>query len=85
MSEKMPVDKGREALTELCTPEFFREEYMRFREIMGSTAYTMEQKQDAFSGLAMVYLNLPAGANMEQLWSAIVSEFDRRMVYEVFR
>lgn len=38
------------------THEYFMKEWHSFREIMGSTKYTMEQKQDAWTGLLCVSL-----------------------------
>ncbi len=84
MSDSEPRDLGREALSTICTADFFRQEYVRFREIMCSTAYSIEQKENAFRGLTMVYLNVPDDS-CETIWGSLVNEFSRRMTYETFR
>jgi hypothetical protein len=70
------------------TARYFFDEVIRFREIMCSTAYTAEQKENAFGGLAYVYLNVdpkdPQYSNAETTFEATVNEYTRRKVYEMF-
>lgn len=46
-------------------PEYFTREYLEFRRIMGSTKYTLEQKDRAFKGLTHLYLGLPGTAEKQ--------------------
>lgn len=65
------------------TAAYFREELVRFREIMCSKSYTIAQKEAAFKGLGMAYLNLPDGCEAEvQLFISTSDEFQRRLYYE---
>jgi hypothetical protein len=75
-----------DALKELATPEYFREEVLRFREVMCSRAYTLEQKETAFGAITLLYLNLPKGAQKEMdLYKYLADEWSRRHSYEVLR
>jgi hypothetical protein len=66
------------------TAEYFRQEMQRFREVMCSTAYTLDQKEKAFEGLALGYVCLPAGCkNEEMLFESLTDEWARRGAYEV--
>lgn len=47
------------------THEYFLDEWHKFREIMLSTKYTLEQKQDAFAGLMRVDILCTEGTEEE--------------------
>ena len=69
--------------------KYIMNELMQFREIMCSTKFTLEQKDNAFNGLVYAYLhhNIPEGKDKEQmvvLFQATNMEWERRRLYEVF-
>jgi hypothetical protein len=47
------------------TKKYFLKEYHKFREIMCSGAYDLEQKLDAFQGLVFVYMNITPNQSAE--------------------
>ncbi|KKN69804.1 hypothetical protein LCGC14_0437500 [marine sediment metagenome] len=69
--------------------EYYRSEYVKFREIMCSKKYTPQQKIGAFGGLVMVYTHVKT-TNKKDQESIIISmqalkiEFDMRLKYELF-
>lgn len=72
------------------TFKYYLQEYAKFREIMCSTEYTMEQKQNAFEGMARVYLLAETKDEQERgrvvsSFLALSEEFERRMLHELFR
>ncbi len=72
----------------IITLDYFKKEYMRFREIMCSTEHTAKQKGDALTGLLTVYMNikLKDGDDYEiagDMMSALLKEYNMRMAYEV--
>jgi hypothetical protein len=72
------------------TKEYFLEEYHRFRKIWGSTEYTLEQKDAAFDGFTLVYLNTKTKDDeekefVEKLYLDTIEEWERRRVYEMLK
>ena len=51
----------------LITHEYFMKEWHSFRAIMGSIEYTMEQKQDAWTGLIAVSLQCERTPEQEEI------------------
>lgn len=68
------------------TFDYFLSEFHKFREIMTSTEYSMEQKQDAFEGLLFVYVNVRCGEKdnetMKRAMSMLVVELPLRLGLE---
>jgi hypothetical protein len=66
----------------------FIESYHQFREIMGSRKYDLEYKENAFSALTYIYLNIKQDDSELQLcidtFVAISEEFSRRKVMMLF-
>lgn len=70
------------------TMDYYRDEYNKFREIMCSTKYTIKQKEDAFQGMAYVYLNTKTDNNEDKnalitSFRALTIEYEMRMLYEI--
>ncbi len=70
------------------TLDYFKKEYLNFREVMCSTKYTVEQKSDALRGLLTVYVNieLKDGDDPDfatNMVDALLSEYDMRIAYEI--
>lgn len=74
------------SLGTLVTLAYYYEEVGRFRDVMCSTRYTEEQKQAAFDGLSMVYLNFHGSAGDEakvmRSFEATSVEFVRRQILD---
>jgi len=66
--------------------EYFRDEVNRFREVIGSTAYTLEQKDLAFRAIGLMWLILdpkdPKVSTAETWWQATAQEWTMRRSYE---
>jgi len=72
------------------TMDYYRDEYNKFREIMCSTKYTTEQKEDAFQGMAYVYLNTKTDNDKDKdalitSFQALTIEYEMRMLYETIK
>lgn len=69
--------------------DYFRDELNRFREVIGSTRYTLEQKDLAFRAIGIMWLNLDAKDMEIELaqgwWEAIAQEWMMRRSWEVRR
>jgi len=64
--------------------ELFIKQMLYFRKIMGSTAYTLEQKEKEFENVAQAYFRCKLNEGDADLFIALKDEFDRRSIYEVF-
>lgn len=69
--------------------DYLIKQLMLFRNIMCSTKFTVEQKDNAFNGLVYAYLhhNIPIGKNKNviiTLFEATSIEWERRRLFEVF-
>ena len=67
------------------TTKYFLEEYSRFRGIMCSTEYDMEQKLEAYKGLFFVYVNIDPDVDSELCKGAMEAldlELNMRLGYE---
>jgi hypothetical protein len=77
------------SLGKLVTLTYFYEEIARFRDVMCSTNYTEEQKQRAFEGLSLVYLNFSGAERdwlkVERCFVATSEEFIRRQIMDSLR
>lgn len=62
--------------------EHFIKTYHWFREVMCSTKYTIEQKENTFDGLATDYLRCNLNKNDIVTFKAICLEWEMRKVYE---
>lgn len=67
--------------------KYFLGEFNSFRDVMCSTKYTKEQKENALQGLMFVYIRMKPGTKEEEslAQSAIdmlMVEFPMRMQYE---
>ena len=69
------------------TQEYLLKEYHAFRDIMCSTKYSIEQKQDAYQGLLFVYVNanLICEDRTIRMMDALDIEFARRISYEIIK
>lgn len=77
---------------ELCTKDYFVDEYTRFREVMCSTKYTLEQKNRAFGAITYVVWDVTAVLKeegktadadfVEKAYTALSQEWLRRSAYE---
>lgn len=69
--------------------DYFRDELNRFREVIGSLAYTLEQKDLAFRAIGLMWLNLdprdPAIHIAEEWWQVAAQEWMMRRSYEALR
>jgi hypothetical protein len=68
--------------------EYFNKEYLAYREIMGSTKYTVEQKGDAFRGLLTVYMHTKVfdkeeAETLGTTMQAISKEHGLRIAHEI--
>ena len=66
------------------TKEYFQNEMMKFREVMGNKQYTVEQVSSALRGLLTVYANCSFATPKEQESAeismlAITKEHDMRL------
>lgn len=71
------------------TFNYFLEEYHKFRQILCSTKYTIEQKLNAWKGLLYVYVNVETENEkqenlMQTCMSAIQRETEMRTGMELF-
>jgi hypothetical protein len=69
------------------TMDYYRSEYMKFRGVMCSPKYTIKQKEDAFKGVAWVYLNTKTDSEEDKdalvtSFQALTLEYEMRMLYE---
>jgi hypothetical protein len=69
------------------TMDYYLQEYHSFRKILQSTAYTVEQKLDAFQGLTFIYFNVkPENSKQEELlkssFAALEREVNTRLGYQ---
>ncbi len=64
--------------------ELFIQQMLYFRKIMGSTAYTLKQKEKHFENVAYAYLRCKLNEGDAELFIALKEEFDRRSIYEIF-
>lgn len=64
--------------------ELFVKQMLYFRKIMGFTAYTLEQKEKEFENVAQAYLRCNLNEGDAELFMALISEFERRSMYEIF-
>lgn len=68
----------------LNTFSYFLEETMRFREVMGSTAYTVVQKDRAFEAIALLLINVADQQDKaQQIFESLSDEWHRRSCYEI--
>ena len=71
------------------TKEYFQNEIMAFREIMGNRDYTIEQVSKALKGLIIVYLRYMENATSKEKQSAEISfaaiclEHDKRLALRI--
>lgn len=69
--------------------DYFRDELSRFREVIGSTRYTLEQKDLAFRAIGIMWLNLdPGNPNVEiaeSWWASAAQEWAMRRSWEIRR
>jgi hypothetical protein len=63
--------------------EFFLTSYHHFREVMCSTEYTIEQKDNAYGALLTDYARCKILKQDEVTMQSITMEWERRRVYEV--
>lgn len=66
------------------TPEYFRQEILAFRELMGQKSFweNVERAGRAMYGLTMVYVQTnPLSESDQNLYLATSSEYDRRLAY----
>jgi hypothetical protein len=73
---------------EQCNLEYFMAELQRFREVMCSTLYTMEQKDRAFEALSLLYVNgyqLPKGDDekFSKVFMHVSEEWATRAAFEL--
>lgn len=76
-------------IQDIATPEYFIEEYHRFRHMFGDARYSLEQLDRAFGALALLYLNLDDGtekgkAAMDAFISLAEVEWPMRRLYMEF-
>lgn len=64
--------------------ELFIKQMLYFRKIMGSTAYTLEQKEKHFENVAYAYFRCNITEGDKELFVSLSDEFQRRSEYEVF-
>jgi len=64
--------------------ELFIKQMLYFRKIMGSTAYTLEQKEKEFENVAQAYLRCELNEGDAELFMALIDEFSRRSMHETF-
>ena len=60
------------------TEEYFLQEFQSFREIMGSTRYTLHQKEMAFKGLFVVVGRSPQTEKVQLAWDLAQREWEMR-------
>lgn len=70
------------------TGDYFLKEYHVFRNIMCSLEYTVEQKDEAFKGLTLVYFNIELDDPKLELckltYTALaLHEFPMRQTYQI--
>jgi hypothetical protein len=74
---------------EPVSAEYFRDEVVRFREVMCSTSYALEQKVRAFKAIALLALNLDQADSRYEwadgIWQTTAAEWSRRYAYEAVR
>ena len=64
--------------------ELFHKQLIHFRNIMCSTAFTLEQKEKEFGYLAEAYFRCKLNQNDIDFFVLTKEEFDRRSIYEQF-
>ena len=70
------------------TKKYFFKEFTSFRKIISSKSYTLQQKDNAYEGLALVYLNVepqnPVNSKIViNAFVAITIEWQARRLYEI--
>lgn len=65
--------------------ELFIKQVLYFRKIMGSTKYTLLQKEKAFENVAETYFRCNITEEDKDIFVALADEFQRRSVYELFK
>jgi len=56
-----------------------------FRDMMGSTKYTLEQKENAFSILLFDYMRCKSDAKINMFFMSTKKEWEMRVPYEIMR
>lgn len=70
-------------LQEIATPEYFRQEICNFREVMGSTKYSLEQKDNAFKAITLLYFNVKDISGLDiNFYTLTANEWTHRRLYE---
>ena len=64
--------------------ELFIQQVLYFRKIMGSTAYTLEQKEEHFQNVAEAYFRCNLTKGDKIIFEALADEFQMRCGYELF-
>lgn len=64
--------------------ELFIKQILYFRKIMGSTKYTLEQKEKEFENVAQAYFRCNITEDDKTIFVALADEFQRRSEYEIF-
>ena len=64
--------------------ELFHKQIIHFREIMCSTAFTLEYKEKAFEHLAEAYFRCKLNKSDIDFFVLTSEEFERRSRYEMF-
>lgn len=64
--------------------ELFVKQMLYFRKVMGSTTYTLEQKEKEFENVAQAYFRCKLNEGDAELFMALTEEFNRRSIYEIF-
>lgn len=68
--------------------EYFEEEVLRFRELMGKKSFwdNPELSSNAVYGLLYVYIHLKEPSEKEQIMMrSCLTEFDRRLIYVLMK
>ena len=63
--------------------ELFFEQMMHFREIMGSTTYSLKYKEKAFKAVGEAYFRCALTESDKESFMALADEFQRRSTYEL--
>lgn len=82
----MPLDTTQQTETKVVfDTNYFRDEMMRFREVMGNRAIMLDKvkRENAMKGLALVYPQTKSEEDdfLAGLFDSTVQEFNRRCFY----
>lgn len=74
------------SIADIASEKYFYSEMLEFRQVMGSTKFTLDQKDDGFRAITLLYFNLPNATETNIMhYTALAKEWTIRRIYEEMR